>query len=230
MKTILLPEITELEAFRRSVNRKIWTVVLGLLVVALATLGLLLVVLARPIPVVAIDQEGRPILFKDTVSPRIHLENTRVEYFSKEFLGRFMCVDSLDVAEDFAAALNGMTPRLRKIVLADEKEAARRAQLKSDNMKSRIVEMKTKIGGYDPDQSDGRVNLVAWGKLHYSPRLGGDNDMGVDHFFYAQLVLQRVPVSEVSIHGLLVDFVQVKFFDQSTALDAHLLKEGGEYR
>jgi hypothetical protein len=228
MTASLLPEVTELEEFRRSVNRKLWVAIGGLVLVAVFALALVLITMARPIPVVAFDQEGRALLFKDTVTPRVHLENTRIDYFAKDFLGHFMCVDSLDVSEEFAAALNGMTPRLRKIVLADEHEAARRAQLKSGNLKSRIVELKTKIGAYDPDQADGRVHMIAWGKLHYSPRLGGESEMGVDHYYYAQLVLQRVPVSAVSIHGLLVDFAQVKFFDQPAALEAHLLKQEGE--
>src|SRR5689334_17857688 len=115
----LLPELTELDAFRRSVNRKIWAVILCLGFLTSGSLLLALITLARPVPVVAFDRDGHPLLFADTITPSRRMDNIRIEAFAREFLERWACVDSANVADDFTRAVNMMTPRYRKIVLSD---------------------------------------------------------------------------------------------------------------
>src|SRR5688572_8447380 len=109
----LLPPRLELEAFRRSVNRKLWSAIGILALIAGGCVFLALLAVIRPIPVLAFDARGRPILFEDTVTPRLQLSNMRIEYFAQEFLEKFVGIDSANVTDDFSAALNMMTPRLR---------------------------------------------------------------------------------------------------------------------
>src|SRR5262252_7638752 len=113
----LLPPRLELEAFRRSVNRKHWFAIGALGVVALGCLVLALLAIIRPMPVLAFDARGRPILFEDTVTPRLELSKVRIEYFAEHFLEKFVGIDSGSISEDFTESLNMMTPRLRRIVI-----------------------------------------------------------------------------------------------------------------
>ena len=56
------------------------------------------------------------------------------------------------------------------------------------------------------------------------PRRGEVEGEGrVNRWFMAQLVLQRVPVSKLSIHGILADYCHTSFFDSKEALENHML-------
>src|SRR5687767_6055134 len=147
----LLPPRIELEAFRRSVNRKLWFAVMTLAVVALASLALTVLAIIRPMPVLAFDARGRPILFEDTVTPRLQLSNMRIEYFAELFLEKFVGIDSTNITEDFSAALNMMTPRLRRIVMQDGQELERKRKHQDANLKSRFEEVQIRMGEYDPE-------------------------------------------------------------------------------
>src|SRR5215813_3109954 len=160
-KTQMLPPLTELEDFRRSTNRKIWAVIAILGVVTMGSLFLALIAFARPIPVVAFDEKGHPLLFADTVTPRVKLENIRVEAFARTFLERWSLIDSGNVADDFTASVNMMTPRYRRIVLGDADELERRKKRTSFNMKSRFLSLETKISSFDAEDVNGKVFLVA---------------------------------------------------------------------
>jgi hypothetical protein len=46
----------------------------------------------------------------------------------------------------------------------------------------------------------------------------------IKRYFHTQMVLQRVPITEHSIHGVLVDFVNTKFFDSEDELRVFALK------
>ncbi len=222
------PHFLELEAFRRSVNRKLWVTMAGLLVVALVSLGVALVAFARPMPVVVLDGAGQPVLFQDTVTPRQRMERVRVEYFAGAFLKQFSAVDSTQVDEQLEAVVNAMTPRLRRIFLSDESEIARRRKHANFNLKARFEQLKYRIGDFDPEDTDGRIYVVATGRLLFRPKVGGmgaDDDREMVQHYYAQLVLQRVPMTRECSHGLQVDFVKTQFFDSADDLEVHLLKE-----
>jgi hypothetical protein len=224
-KVALLPQFTELELFRRSTNRKIWAVIGLLGTVAIGAMFLALLAFARPIPVVAFDKEGHALLFQDTVSPRIKMENVRVEAFAKEFLEKWALVDSANVADLFTAALNMMTPRYRRIVVSDSDEVERRKKRSTLNMKSRFVSFETKISPYASEDVNARIYLVASGKMRFSPQIAGQNE-GEEAFkyFFAELALDRVPVTKESIHGLLVDYVYTRLFDTEEAMNVYALK------
>ena len=218
----------ELEAFRRSVNRRIWGAIGGLVLITLAALGVALVAFARPIPVVMLDGKGQPVLFEDTVTPRLRMEEVRVEYFCTEFLKAFSAVDSTQVDEQLEAVANQMSPRLRRLFVSDDKELARRKKHAELNLKARFDTLDLKIATFDPDDADARIYVVASGALRFRTKLGElseDEDHQLVQYYYAQLVLERVPVSRDHIHGLQVDFVRTQFFDSPEALEVHLLKE-----
>src|SRR5688572_10393619 len=137
----LLPPRLELEAFRRSVNRKLWFAIGFLGMVALGCVLLALLAIIRPIPVLAFDAKGRPLLFEDTVKPRLQLSDLRIEYFAEQFLEKFVGIDSANISDDFSAALNMMTPRLRRIVIGEGKEFERKRKHQDSNLKSRFEEV-----------------------------------------------------------------------------------------
>jgi hypothetical protein len=219
------PRFYELEAFRRSVGRKLWFGMILLFIVSLGSLLLALVAIAKPVPVVAFDSQGRPVLFEDTVTPRQKLEDVRIEYFVQEFVRRYVGVDSAAITEDLNAALAMMTPAFRQIVAADEAELARRKQYEGQNIRSAVRDWKVRIGAYKPEDTSGKVHVLVTGKMVFEPRFGELEGGGeVLRFFLSQIVLQRVPVTKISIHGLLVDFCHTRFFDSLQDLEVFALQ------
>lgn len=212
----------EVEEFRRSVNRKLWFVVGGLFVVTLISLLAMMLQITRPLPVVMIDGQGKPVLYEDSVSPQLELSNIRVEYFIEDFLSNFVLVDSSSISTGLTQALNQMTPRLREVVIADGKETERRAKYDGKNVRSRFEQIETQIAEYDPEERDGRVHAIAHGTIVYEPRVGVGESFR--QFFYAQVVMDRVPVRKNSIHGLLADFVNTKLFDNEEDMRVYVLK------
>jgi hypothetical protein len=225
-ETTLVPRYYELEQFRRSTNRKIWLGMTFLFVVTVLSLFLALVAFARPVPVVMLDSRGRPLLFEDTASPRREMTDVRIEYFAEEFLENFVGVDSAAVEENLQKALNMMTPRYRKIVSLDTEELSRRRQYLGQNLRSRFGDLKIRIGKYDPNDEQGKIYLLASGKMVFEPRFGELEGEGeVAKWFLSQLVLQRAPVTKLSIHGLQVDFCYTKIFENAAELEKHMLEK-----
>src|SRR5688572_21394573 len=217
----LLPPRLELEAFRRSVNRKLWFAIGFLGMVALGCVLLALLAIIRPIPVLAFDAKGRPLLFEDTVKPRLQLSDLRIEYFAEQFLEKFVGIDSANVSDDFSAALNMMTPRLRRIVIDEGKELERKRKHQDANLKTRFEEVEFKIGPYDAERPEERIHLIAFGRMVFGPKLGGLGEgEPISQYVFAQLVLVRVPISKLAIHGLEVDFVHSRVFDSESELEA----------
>lgn len=222
----IVPRYYEIEAFRRSVNRKLWFGMTALVVVAVLSLGLALIAFARPLPVVVFDSKGRPILFEDTASPRRELTDIRIEYFAEEFIGAYVGVDSAAITEDLKKALGMMTPVFRKAVAEDQKELAERGKYRGQNIRSVMSELKVRIGKYDPEDLAGKIYLLVTGKMSFEPRFGEmDGEGEVSRWFVTQLVLQRVPVTKLSVHGLLVDYCHNGLFETKGELEAHMAEK-----
>lgn len=221
----LLPGLTELDVFRRSMQRKMWAVI-GVL--GLATMFALLIALgaiARPIPVIAFDAQGHPLLFADTATPRLKLERIRVEAFAQAFLEKWSCVDSANVSEDFTASLNMMTPRYRRIVLGDTDELARRKTRSDYNVKSRFATFETKVGDFDPEDAHAKVYVLAWGKMRFVPKVPGPvQGEKAFKFYFSELAIERVPLTKETIHGLLVDYAYTRIFDTEEEMNVYALK------
>ena len=223
----IIPKYYEIETFRRSTNKKIWFGMIGLVAVALTSIFLALVALARPIPVVVFDNEGQPTLFTDTKLPRQTLTDVRIEYYTRDFIKKWVGVDSAAINEYLEESLKMMTPRHREIIINDEAGLAKRNSYHEKNLKTFFSNWKVRIGRYDPQDLSGLVHVLAVGKVTFEPRFGEmeSGDSLVYRWFQSQLVLQRVPVSLVSIHGLQVDFEQTKFFDSEDDLNAYIMSE-----
>lgn len=223
------PEFVEIEQFRRSVNQKLWVAIGGLVLVAAGALGLAVIALARPIPVVVFDGDWRPVLFEDTVSPRLKLEEERVKAFAEQFLARFSLVDSMDLEEDMEEATAMMTPRLRRIFLADTAELDRRSKLEHANLKGRFESLTVEAAPFDAEDLNARILLVAYGRVGLRPKLQAawEQEREETQYIHAQVVLERVPITRSSIHGLQVDHVKTWWFDTADALEVHRLKEAG---
>jgi hypothetical protein len=228
----LIPKYFEFESFRRSMNRRLWFGMGILALVALFSLFLAMVAFARPVPVVVFDRgSGQPILFEDTKSPRITMTDIRVEYLAKEFIRFYVGIDSANLVDDLEHALGLMTPVFRKIVMSGGKELERRNQYKDQNLKTVISSWNVRIGKYNPDDEQGKIHVLVIGKMKFEPKFGkvetppGEVEKEVARWFMSQVVMQRVPVTKISIHGLLVDFCHTAFFDTKEDLDRHLLEE-----
>lgn len=224
--SVIVPRLTELAAFRRSVNRKMWACIGLITTIGLGGLALAFIAFTRPVPVVMFDGEGRPVLFDDTVTPRVELSLMRVEHFAEAFIERFVEVDSATVEQDFAKALNMMTPRLRQLMLGDPAETQRRQASAHGNLRGAFDELHLRVAEFDPEDVDGRVYLVAHGPLRFAPRFGDviDGPAEVTQHALVELALQRVPVSRGAIHGLLVDYAHTRFFPDAEALARHGLQ------
>ena len=222
----IVPRYYEMETFRRSVNRKLWFGMTALVVVAVLSLGLALIAFARPVPVVVFDSEGKPILFEDTATPRRELSDIRIEYFAKEFIRTYVGVDSASITEDLKKALEMMTPVFRKALTENQKELAERGKYRGRNIRSLMSEWKVRIGKYNPEDMAGKIYLLVSGKMFFEPRFGElDGEGEVSRWFLVQLVLQRVPVTKISIHGMLTDYCHTRLFDTKESLEAHLAEK-----
>ncbi len=227
----IVPRYYELEQFKRSVNRKIWFVIAFLGVVTLCSLFFAVASFIRPIPVVVLDKEGKASLFTETASSRQPMDEVRINYFTKEFLQRFIGVDSVLVEEDLEKALNMMTPVFRKLIKENDSEIARRGQFKDKNVRSHFADLKITLGKYDPNAPNGKIYLLVQGKIVFEPRFGsaepaqGGEESELARWFVSQIVLQRVSVTELTIHGLLVDFCQTKYFPTKEDLDKYKLEK-----
>lgn len=215
----------ELEQFKRSVRLFLWGALGICAVVAVLALGIALVALAKPIPVVAFDAEGRPIVFEDTMSPRLKLEQVRIEAFAEDFLGHWVGIDSSNLDRDMAGALNMMTPRLREIALHDEAQLQRRLDYDGANVRSRFVELRMKVSPYDAEDGSVRIYLIAWGELLYTPREGVVQDgQELSQHFFSQVAMQRIAITREHPHGLMVDYVNTKFFKDADELRRFSIK------
>lgn len=226
-RTSIIPRYYEIETFRRSVNLKLWLIMTALVLISLASIFLALIAFSRPIPVVVYDTEGSPTLFTDTRTPRETLTDVRIEYFTREFIKNWVGVDSAAIEQDLEESLKMMTPRRRQIIVNDEEGLAKRNSYKEKNLKTFFSDWKVRIGRYDPKDLGGKINVISVGKVIFEPRFGKmeEDDKPISRYFQSQLVMQRVPVTILSIHGMLVDFEQTKFFDSEADLNAYILGE-----
>jgi hypothetical protein len=221
--TAIIPKHYEIEAFRRSVNRKLWFALSSLFVVSVLSVGLALLSVAKPIPVVVFDS-GRPVLFEDTATPRRVLDEMRIEVFVEDFLELFVGIDSVSMADNLHGALELMTPEFRAVILADKEELARRKAYKGQNLRSRFSDLKIRIGDYDPQDANQDIYVLVSGKMVFEPRLGELDGQGeVSRHFLSQLALRRVATTKLTIHGLQVDYCHTRTFETAKDLDRHLL-------
>ncbi len=228
---VIVPRYYELEEFRRSINRKIWVMIAFLGVVTLVSLLIALASFIRPIPVVVLDKDGKAGLFTETASAALPMDEVRINYFTKEFLQTFIGVDSIMIDEDLKKSLNMMTPVFRKLIKENNEELARRGQFKDKNVKSHFEELKVTVGKYDPNDPNGKIYLLVQGKLVFEPRFGtlepasGGTESELARWFVSQIVLQRIRVTELTIHGLLVDYCQTTYFPTKADLEKYKLEK-----
>ena len=223
MSRAIAPRYYELEAFRKSVSLRLWLGMGFLFVAAVLSLGLALIAFARPIPVVVLDKSGRALLFKDTFSARHEMSDVRIEYFVEKFVRAYVGIDSANVAADLEDSLNMMTPVFRQVVAADTDDLARRKKYEGQNIQTSIGDWKVRIGKYDAADTKQRIHVLVTARMGFEPRFGQVEGEGkVERWFLSQIVLERVPVTKLSIHGLLVAYCDTRFFDEKADLDHYL--------
>ena len=222
------PKLIEVEEFRRSVNRKIWFVIFLLCGISTFSLFLVFMNAVKPIPVVVIDSEGRPIVFSNTVTPHQTISDHRIRGFTKEFMARFVGIDSLAIKKDLTHALNMMTPTLRTILAKDNDYIRRRNKYEDANLQSRFESMNIKIGDYDERNTTDPIYLIVTGKMSFSPRLGdvqGTAEQELSQYYLTQLQIQRQPITENNPYGLLTHYVHTEFFNTEDELKLYALKK-----
>ena len=228
------PAFLQRAQFERSVNRKLWAGGGLCGAVALGSLALAFLALARPTPVIAFDAKSRPIVFEDTVTPRLKLTHDRVEGFVEVFLSKLSLVDSHDLEEDLKEATDLMSERLRKVFLADSKEIERRGRVEQLNLKARFEQLDIHVADFDPDDLNARLYVAAYGAVVLSPKVHGFVDEAAVEqedvqYYYAQVVVDRVRLGRMSPSsnpfGLQVDHVKTWWFDSAEDLEVHRLKE-----
>jgi hypothetical protein len=220
-----LPPFLELEAFRRSVNRKLWFGMGSLAAVAIAATTGGFLTLLRPIPVVMLDGRGRPVLFEDTITPRLQMEEARVEYFGQHFLRHFMGLNGAHREDDLATAWNLMTPDLRRVAMHDAKTQKPTTAGWMAPVRTEFEPLSMRVGRYDPEDTEAEIPVVAFGKLvpQDTPNEGAPSALNQPYFF-VRLVLQRVPVTKVTLFGLLVAYAEPKYFESQEALEVFVLR------
>jgi hypothetical protein len=225
-----MAELVELEIFRRRLHRQVWFGMGGLVVVSVAALGVALVAFARPIPVVVFDGAGRPVLFEDTATPRLRMEQVRVEWFARHFLEAFSAVDSTAVEENITRAVNLMSPTLRRIFLADEKEMARRRKHAELNLKGRFEGLTFQVADFDAEDAGAKIYLVATGRMVFRPKLGEmrDEEPPSSSTTTRNWCCSGCPSPETPPTASRSTSFGRGFFDTSEDLEVYVLKEQGQ--
>lgn len=217
---------TEFERFRRSTNLKIVGLITFQCLVTLVALFLAAVGLTRPPAVIAFDSEGRSMVFRDTSTARDQLTEVRLKWFVGEFIKNHVGIDSASVIDDTVEALNMMTPRFRQLMGKNSKYFANRRKLQfpNGNLKTTFQDLDVLHAKIDPQKKDGQINVTATGKLNFDyrfPMLATEKNQQAKpaSWFLLHMILQRTPVRENSIHGLMVDVCQVDYFSSKEDLD-----------
>jgi len=227
---VLIPKYYEFESMRKTINRKYLPVVILSMLLAFVSMGFAFLAFARPIPVVVFDSQGQPILFEDTSTARMTMDNVRVEWFVTKFAKLWVGVDSANIQQDLQTSLNMMTPVLRKIILDEGAELSRRNEYKDANIRSLFDEIHVRIGKYDPNDFEGKISTLVTGRMTFVPRYGQlepgpGGETGIEKWFFTQVVIQRTPVRTNSVHGMLVHYVQTTLFDEKGKLEAYLARK-----
>jgi hypothetical protein len=215
---VLIPKYYEFEQMRRSINRKYLPAVIISLFLALVSMGIAFLAFARPIPVVVFDSAGKPILFEDTATPRMTMDDIRVTWFTKEFIKKWVGVDSARIDEDLHESLAMMTPVFRGIVIKEDAEVEKRAQYKNANLRALFDDWDVRIGKYDPEDFEGKIHTLVTGRMVFEPRFGQvepgpDGEVNIQSWFLAEVIVQRTPVRTNSVHGMLVRYAHTTMFD-----------------
>ena len=208
----------EIEEFRRQTNKKMWAVIGVSALTSFIALLIALLAVSKPTPVIAYDSSGRPVVFEDSVTPRVKLEQVRVEAFIREFLELWVAVDSDTVAKDYKKAVARMSPRLRDIVVTEGKELEARAIYLDQGVETQFENLDVRIGDYDEESTTADIYGTIFGKMNFVQKSLGGRDERLSRFFIMKAKLERVPLTVENPWGLEVDFVETDFFETEDAL------------
>ncbi len=208
--------IAQVEAARRMARRAVWLAagVLFLVVVALA--GAWWGVILRPVAVVEYCGISEAPVALPVPRPQALL-------FIDQFVDRYSA-QRPDAAVAIAEAYGMMTPRLQQVLLAERADAGRAEKWMNQNIRSDFLREKARLSAGE----EGRLTVEMLGKFVFRPAVGfaGDHRPYERSTLYAYVhaALQPVPVTAVTPYGLLVDFYQIRFFDDPDLRQAFLLK------
>ena len=212
----------DLDAYRRGVSRKMWTVIVTSLLTSVMSLAIAWAATTRNIPVIAFDSQGRPMLFEETIRPAFEVTKVRVEHFTLEFMKRLVGIDSTRLELDLQEALNMMSPRPREVFKRDGGEIERRLAYENGNVRSHFEELRFNISELGPDRH-GDIYLWVWGRQVFEA-IEGKLEEPIVQWVYGKFVLERVGVTRETPYGLLVKYFESFPFDTREALETELLK------
>lgn len=208
--------VVQVEAARRAARRAVWGAAGALLLVVIALAGAFWAVTLRPAAVV----EYCGISEMPASAP---LPRPQVLLFLEQFVDRYSA-QRPDAATAIAEAYGMMTPRLQQVLLAERADAGRAEKWMNQNIRSDFVREKARIA----EGEEGRLTVEMLGKFIFRPAVGFDGDHrpyeGAALYAYLHAALLSVPVTAATPYGLLVDFYQIRFFDDAGMRDAFLLK------
>jgi len=207
----------DIEEFRRATNRKMWAVIGVSAFTSFIALLIALLAVSKPTPVIAYDSQGRPVVFEDSVTPRVQMDEIRVEAYMRSFSELWVGIDSDTVAKDFKKAVGLMTPRLRDIVVTEGAELKTRSGYLGQDVGTVFQDVQVKIADYDIEDTSADVHGVVWGKAVFKQKLAQGSEI-MPKYFVMKTKLERVPLTVKNPWGLEVDFVETKLFDNEDAL------------
>ncbi len=208
--------VAQVEAARRAARRAVWGVAVLLFLVVCVLGGAFWAVTLRPAAVVeycGVSEAAAPV----------PLPRPQVLLFVDQFVDRYSA-QRPDAAVAIAEAYGMMTPRLQQVLLAERADAGRAEKWMNQNIRSDFVREKARISNGE----EGRVTVEVLGRFIFRPAVGFDGDQRPYErstlYAYVHAALLPVPVTAATPYGLLVDFYQIRFFDDAGLRDAFLLK------
>jgi hypothetical protein len=211
----------EIEEFRRAQNSKMWWVIVAMGSMTTVSLLTAMLVMLRPVPVIAFDADGRAMVFKDTVTPGSSVNPARVRSFSKHFLDHYVGIDSTRLTEDLKKALALMTPLTQELVVRTGTQVKRRAAYDGKDVRSQFLGLQMEVEEFDSSERS-PIHLFAWGAQRFSPIFGRGKSL--DQYIFVKLILERTTVTEKNPWGLLVKYVEFNSYDDPEKIELERLK------
>ncbi len=211
----------DIDKLRRETNIKIIILILVLGTITIFSIFAVILMAIKPTPVIAFDKQGKSILFTDTAQQGT--TEPRIRYFLGMFINNYEGV-SPRIDEDLAEAYNMLIPKFREILLLKGAHKEKIETWKGKNIETVFSIDKLQIKG---DMIMGsKIGIIGTGKFLFRPVIisGNNSSETFERYVYFKAQIMVMPITEQTIHGLLIEFYQGKSFETKDDMKAYLLE------
>lgn len=187
-------------------NYTLRILIVGCLLVVVVLVSSLVAVSRRPPAVIRVSEVGKAEVIRD-LQANNEPEEVEIRAFVREFLRSYMELDSTTVIPDMTRALNMMTREYQKVHQEELRKQNLIRKIQEAGIKTRLEIISIGIR----QNSGTKVYVTATGISRVSA-VSGEGEKKVSGF-RSHLILRKVPRTEFTPNGLLVDQYQNETVD-----------------